>query len=102
MHSDELEYLPEWKGNAGVDFRLPYNATFSVKERVVGITKTVQSSRLIRLSPHATTDIELRIPVTKRGELSVYCENLLDHHYQERFGYALPGRTVGTSAKMSF
>lgn len=100
--SDELEYLPEWKGNAGVDFRLPYNATFSVKERVVGITKTVQSSRLIRLSPHATTDIELRIPVTKRGELSVYCENLLDHHYQERFGYALPGRTVGTSAKMSF
>ncbi|ABK98874.1 TonB-dependent receptor, plug [Pelobacter propionicus DSM 2379] len=108
--SDELEYLPEWKGNAGVDFRLPYAATFSVKERVVGITKTVQSYtekgtttyKRLQLSPHATTDIELRVPVTQHGELSVYCENLLDHHYQERYGYALPGRIVGASAKVSF
>ena len=100
--SDELDYLPEWKGNLGVDFKLPFGATFSARERVVGITKAVYSSKLVKLSPFATTDIELKVPVTKHGEIGIFVENLFDENYEERFGYALPGRIIGASAKIAF
>jgi iron complex outermembrane receptor protein len=111
--SDKLDYLPGWKGNLGLDFTLPYGAAFSINERVVGIRETVYSYtvtgpgggtryKLEKLSPFATTDIEIKAPVTKYGEIGFYVENLFDEHYQERFGYALPGRIIGASAKVTF
>jgi outer membrane receptor protein involved in Fe transport len=111
--SDELDYLPEWKGNLGIDFKLPYGAAFSVRERVVGVRQTVYSYtvsgpgggtryKLEKLSPFATTDIEIKVPVTRHGEIGFYVENLFDKDYEERFGYALPGRIIGASAKMAF
>jgi iron complex outermembrane receptor protein len=100
--SDELDYLPEWKGNLGVDIKLPYGAAFSVRERVVGIRKAVYSGKLVKLSPFATTDIELKVPVTKHGEIGIFVENLFDENYEEQFGYALPGMIIGASAKITF
>jgi outer membrane receptor protein involved in Fe transport len=108
--SDELEYLPRWKGNLGVDFRLPFGATLGVRERIVGVSRTVYSFsqrgatsyRLIGLASYATTDVELKVPVTKNGEVGVYAENLFDKRYEERFGYALPGLDVGASAKFTY
>jgi outer membrane receptor protein involved in Fe transport len=107
--SDELDYLPEWKGNLGIDFKLPYSATFSVTERVVDETQTVYSYsvkgqtnyKLVKLDPFATTDIELKVLVTKHGEIGIYAENLFDKRYEERFGYPLPGRIIGASLKMA-
>jgi outer membrane receptor protein involved in Fe transport len=111
--SDKLDYLPEWKGNLVLDFKLPYNSTFSIKERVVGISETVYSYtvsgpgggtryKLMKLSPFSTTDIEIKAPVTKYGEIAFFVENLFNENYEERFGYALPGRIIGASAKIVF
>jgi outer membrane receptor protein involved in Fe transport len=107
--SDELDYLPEWKGNLGVDFKLPYSATFGVSERVVGETQTVYSYsvkgttkyKLMNLDPFATTDVELKIPVTKDGEFGVYAENIFNKKYEERFGYPMPGTIIGASFKIA-
>jgi outer membrane receptor protein involved in Fe transport len=107
--SDELDYLPEWKGNLGVDFKLPYSATFGVSERVVGETQTVYSYsvkgttkyKLMELDPFATTDVELKIPVTKYGEFGVYAENIFNKKYEERFGYPMPGTIIGASFKIA-
>jgi outer membrane receptor protein involved in Fe transport len=108
--SDELDYLPKWKGNLAVDFLLPYGARISVRERVVGATQAVYSYslkgetnyKLVKLDSFATTDIELKVLVMKRGEIGIYAENVFDKHYEERFGYPLPGRIIGASAKIVF
>lgn len=107
--SDELDYLPEWKGNVGVDFRLPYSARFSVRERVVGDTHAVYSYggkgqtnyELVKLDPFATTDVELKIPVTQYGEFGIYAENIFNEKYEERFGYPMPGTIIGASFKIA-
>ena len=107
--SDELDYLPEWKGNLGVDFKLPRKATFSVTERMVGKAYTVYSFslqgktnyKLVKLDPFATTDIELKIPVAKYGEFGIYAENIFNEKYEERFGYPMPGTIIGASFKIA-
>ena len=101
--SDELDLMPEWKGNAGFDVKLPYKeAVFSTGIRYVGEQKTVSSNKLIELDPYTTADIELRIPVAKQGEVSVYAENLFDVQYEERFGFPMPGRIIGAAVKVGF
>jgi outer membrane receptor protein involved in Fe transport len=101
--SNKLDLMPEWKGNAGFDLKLPYKeAVFSTGIRYVGEQKTVSSNKLIELDPYTTADIELRVPVTKQSEISVYAENLFDAHYEERFGYPMPGRIIGAAVKAGF
>jgi len=102
--TDELEYMPEWKGNAGFDLKLPYReAIFSTGIRYIGEQKTIDSrNKLRKLDSYTTTDIELKVPVSKQGEVSVYAENLFDEHYEERFGYPMPGRIIGAAVKVGF
>ncbi|MEW5804373.1 MAG: TonB-dependent receptor, partial [bacterium] len=101
--SDELDYLPEWKSAVGFDLKLPYQgAVFSTSIRYVGEQKTTSSNKIVELDSYTTTDIELKIPVTERGEISIYAENLFDEHYEERFGYPMPGRIIGAAVKIGF
>lgn len=101
--TDELEYLPEWKGMAGFDLKLPYQgATFSGRIRFVGEQETINNNKLRELDSYTTTDIELKIPMAKRGEIGLYAENLFDKQYEELFGYPMPGRIIGASAKIVF
>jgi outer membrane receptor protein involved in Fe transport len=100
--SDELDYLPEWKANIGADLKLPYEAVFSANVRYVGEQETIYSNKIRELDQITTTDVELKIPLTKHGEIGVYAENLFNNRYEERFGYALPGRIIGAAAKIVF
>jgi iron complex outermembrane receptor protein len=100
--TEELDYLPEWKGNFGVDVKLPYTALLSTNIKYVGEQQTIYSNKIRELDSFVTTDVELKIPVTDHGEFSVYAENLFDKHYEERFGYPLPGRIIGAAAKIVF
>jgi len=108
--TDRLDYSPEWKGSIGLDAKLPYHAVFSVALRYVGDQETVyaytaggnQRFSLQRLGSFITADAELKIPVTKYGEMSLYAENILDKRYQERFGFPLTGRIIGGAVKITF
>jgi outer membrane receptor protein involved in Fe transport len=112
--TDELDYLPEWKGNLGLEFSLPYKAVLTTSLRYVGEQRTIYAYsagwgwppeakfKLMTLDSYITADTELKIPVMKYGEISLYAENIFDKKYQERFGYPLPGRIIGASARIMF
>jgi outer membrane receptor protein involved in Fe transport len=112
--TDELDYLPEWKGNLGLEFSLPYKSVLTTTLRYVGEQHTIYAYsagwgwppeakfKLMTLDSYVTADTELKIPVMKYGEISFYAENLFDKKYEERFGYPLPGRIIGASAKIMF
>lgn len=110
--TDELDYLPEWKGNLGLEFSLPYRALLTTNIRFVGEQQTIYTYtvgnppqrrfKLMHLASFATTDAELKIPITKHGEVGIYAENLFDKKYEERFGYPMAGRIIGGSLKLTF
>jgi outer membrane receptor protein involved in Fe transport len=108
--SNEIDYLPEWKINAGVEFGLPYHSIFNVTARYVGESRTIyaysggwpaeQHFKLVELDPYVTTDINLKIPLNESIELGGYVENLFDRKYEEQFGYPMPGIVAGASLKL--
>jgi iron complex outermembrane receptor protein len=112
--TDELDYLPEWKGNLGLEFRLPYQAVLITNIRYVGDQHTiyaystgwgwppVANFKLVELDSYTTADAELKVPVTKYGEIGIYAQNLFNNSYEERFGYPMSGRIVGASVKLTF
>ncbi len=109
--SDEIDYLPEWKISAGLEFKLPYQSVFNVTGRYVGERRTIyayssgwpaqQHFKLVELDPYITTDINLKVPVGKHAEFSCYVENLFNEDYEEQFGYPMPGVIIGAGIKVS-
>ncbi|MBF0507326.1 MAG: TonB-dependent receptor [Deltaproteobacteria bacterium] len=108
--TDQLDYMPDWRAHIGLGFKLPlYDALFNVTTRYVGEAQTIytyktttQFSQLQQLGSYVTGDLELKVPITKYGELSIYAENIFDKDYEERFGYPMMGRIIGTAAKITF
>jgi outer membrane receptor protein involved in Fe transport len=108
---DELDYLPEWKVNAGLEFKLPYQSVFTVTARYVDDRQAIyayksgwpaqQYFKLVELDSYITADINLKVPVSRHAEFSCYAENLFDEAYEERFGYPMPGIIVGAALKLS-
>lgn len=107
--TDKLDYTPQWKGNIGLDFKLPYNASLSARQRFVGSSYTVYSFsaqgktnyKLVKLGSYSTMDAEIKIPVTKNSEFGIYAENIFDKKYEERFGYPMTGRVIGAALKLT-
>ncbi len=112
--TDELDYLPEWKGSLGLDWKLPYKMLLNTTARYVGEQKTIYTYstgwgwpqttnyKLMTLDSFITADVELKIPLMKHVELSLYVENLFDKQYQEVLGYPSLGRVIGTAIKLTF
>jgi outer membrane receptor protein involved in Fe transport len=109
--SDEIDYLPEWKVNAGLEFKLPYQSLFNLTARYVGERRKIhayssgwpeqqQHFKLVTLDSYITADINLKIPVGKHAEFSCYAENLFDEDYEEQFGYPMPGVIIGAALKL--
>ena len=110
--SDEIDYLPEWKVSAGLEFNLPYQSVFSISVRYVGEREAIyayssggwsaqQYFTLVTLDSYITADINLKVPVGKHVELGCYVENLFDEEYEEQFGYPMPGLIIGAALKFS-
>ena len=105
--------MPEWKADAGTEFKLPYQSLLNITLRYVGERHTIyayqswgwpvqQYFSLMDLDPYFTADINLKIPVYNHVEASVYAENLFDEDYEEQFGYPMPGLIIGATFKMMF
>jgi outer membrane receptor protein involved in Fe transport len=109
--SDEIDYLPDWKVSAGLEFKLPYQSVFNVSLRYVDEREAIyayssgwptqQYFKLVKLDSFITTDINLKVPINKHTELSCYVENLFDEDYEEQFGYPMPGLIIGAAIKLS-
>lgn len=109
--TDEIDYMPEWKASAGLEFQLPYRSVLGMAARYVGERQAIyaysrgwpaqQYFKLVELDEYITADLNLKVPVGKHTELSCYVENLFDEEYEEQFGYSMPGVIVGASLKLS-
>jgi outer membrane receptor protein involved in Fe transport len=108
--SDEIDYLPDWKAAAGLEFKLPYQSVFDVTLRYVGERRKIyafssgwpvqQYFKLIELDPYVTVDIDLKFPLGRHAEISGYVENLFGEEYEEQFGYPMPGLIFGAALKL--
>ena len=108
--SGEIDYLPDWKASAGLEFKLPYRGVFDVALRYVGERQTIyayssgypvqQHFKLVDLDPYVTADIDLKFSLGRHAEVSGYVENLFDEEYEEQFGYPMPGIVVGAALKL--
>ncbi len=111
--TDEIDYLPEWKISAGMEFKLPYRSVLNVALRYVDVRQAIyafsrgygpaaeQHFMLVELDPYVTADISLKIPMGRYAEISCYAENVFDKDYEEQFGYPLPGAIIGAAVKLS-
>jgi iron complex outermembrane receptor protein len=109
--SNEIDYLPEWKASADLEFKLPYQSSINVNARYVDERHAIYAYRsgqppqqyfsLVELGSYVTADINLKFPLGQYTELSCYAENIFDEEYEERFGYPMPGLTIGMSIKLS-
>lgn len=105
-----LDYMPMWKGNLSLDFKLPNKATLSTTSRFVGTSQylysykvgAVTKTRVMDINHFTTMSAEYKMPVSKNGEMSIYIDNIFNREYVEKFGYPLPGMVVGVSYKMVF
>ncbi|QQG64684.1 TonB-dependent receptor plug domain-containing protein [Desulfobulbus oligotrophicus] len=100
--TDELEYTPKWKINAGFDWRLPYNLTLSSTARYVDEQYTIVTNRLRTVDSYITVDAELNLALNKNAQVGLFVEDLFDEEYEERYGYALPGRVIGMQMRYTF
>lgn len=109
--SDEVDYMPEWKGDLGIDFKLPHQSILGLTLKYVGERQTIyaysygypvqQFFDLMKLDSYTTLDANLRIPLTNRVEVGAYVENLLDEEYEEQYGYPMSGFLAGVTLKLS-
>lgn len=106
--TNNLDYVAEWKGGASLEFKLPKKALLNTTFRYVGERETVYmynsgglKAKLINLPSYITTDIDLKVPISKNAEISVYGENIFNERYEEQFGYPQPGRIIGASLKIA-
>jgi outer membrane receptor protein involved in Fe transport len=109
--TDEIDYLPEWKAGAGLEFKLPLDSVLGLTLRYVGERQALygyssgwpaqQAFKLVELDAYTTVDINLKVPLGRHAELSCYAENLFDEAYEERFGYPMPGLVIGAALKLT-
>ena len=109
--SDEIDYLPQWKARAGLEFKLPYQSVFNLSARYVDTRQAIygyssgwpqqQHFKLVKLDPYVTVDLNLKVPLGKHVEISCYAENLFSEDYEEQFGYPLPAVIIGAALKLS-
>ncbi|WP_289019816.1 TonB-dependent receptor [Desulfobacter postgatei] len=112
---DEIDYLPEWKVSAGLEFKLPWESVLSLTARYVGERSTIYAYSVssgwpaveqtyfkkVDLDGYVTADVNFKIPINKHAELSCYIENLFDEGYEEQYGYPMPGIIAGAAIKFS-
>lgn len=107
---DDLPYVPEWSGSAGLNWRLTHAVRLSVDGQYVGARSVLARNRDInalnaaRLGSYVLLNARLAYGFEvagwrPAGEIFVAGENLGDADYEQKFGYPMPGAggTVGVS-----
>lgn len=105
----EVPNLPAHKVNVGVQFRARNGASAAVFAQAVSSQKVVYNNNILyntdlrvrTQAGYVRLDVEGRYPLG-RFEFAVFMRNILDAHYQERFGFPAAGRNIGLSVRAGF
>lgn len=107
---DRIPGLLEHKVNTGARYKgkhgekIALYATYVSSQKVIYNNNTLYNTdlRVRSQSAYAKVDLEASYPITKHVELTGFIYNLLDEHYQERFGYQAAERNFGLGVKARF
>lgn len=108
--TDELDYSPKFKLNAGFDFKITEKININTNYRYSDVSKTIYSwksgsttyFKLINVKSYNVVDMEIKYNYNKNITASLYTENLFSEKYEEKFGYPMPQRIIGGSISMRF
>jgi outer membrane receptor protein involved in Fe transport len=99
--------LPAHKLNAGVRYRAPNDASVAVygqfvsEQNVIYNDNTIGGTLTVRHQKgYVRLDVEAHYPLLAGFEVNLFVRNILDTHYQERFGFPAAGRNVGLAVRM--
>ena len=71
------------------------------EQKVIYNDNSIGGALTVRNQPsYVRLDIEARYPLLASLEASVFFRNILDAHYQERFGFPSAGRNIGLALRM--
>lgn len=101
---ESLEYSPRYKANLSFDFMLPfYGSSLSTNTKYYSAQKAFNyQSKVVDVGAYSVTDISFKVPVFKGGVFEIFADNLFEREYQEKYGYAMPGRVVGTALRYNY
>lgn len=112
--TDELVELPENRINVGLDYRHEGGMEARLGVRYVGRRQAVRGdltaagqSSLEDLDSYVDMDVNATYPLItgeqgEEGRLFVSLENLLNKHYEEEYGYPMPGITFMSGLDLKF
>jgi len=111
--SDELVELPDHKFNIGIGYEEKdgLEARLSVRyvgkrEAILGDLTTPDGAYLGSMNSFFDMDFDASYPVYSKDKmkarLGITVENLLDRHYEEEYGYPMPGLTATVNLRMMF
>jgi outer membrane receptor protein involved in Fe transport len=99
--------LPAHKLNAGVRYRAPNNASVALYGQFVSEQNVIYNDNTIggtltvrRQKSYVRLDVEGHYPLLAGFEVNLFVRNILDTHYQERFGVPAAGRNFGLAVRM--
>lgn len=113
--TNEIDYTPRFKLNAGFDYNITDKLSFSGNYRYndvshtiyvwsvanIGGSGTTKYYKLINVKPYDIVDIEVKYKLNN-VIASIYGDNIFNEKYEEKFGYPMSGRIIGGSLSLKF
>lgn len=100
--SDEVDNVPEYKGNAGFVWKPTNKLTIDMGLNYVGKRPKYEDGKKKDLSSYTIVDASLAYEIAKNTVLEIYADNLFDKEYEEASGYESLGFNAGASVKWSY
>ncbi|GAB1534851.1 TonB-dependent siderophore receptor FhuA [Geovibrio sp. ADMFC3] len=100
--SDEVDNIPEYKGNAGFVWKITDKLTFDMGLNYIGERPKYEDGKQKTLSSYTLADASIAYEVAKNTILEVYADNLFDKKYEETSGYEAMGFNAGASVRWAY
>jgi outer membrane receptor protein involved in Fe transport len=106
----EIPGLPAHKANLGVQYKTHANASIALFAQAVSSQKIIYNNNTLyetnqtvrRQDGYLRLDLELRFPIRSFLDVTAFFRNILNAHYQERYGFPAADRNVGVSFRTVF
>jgi len=107
---NEVPGLPRHKTNAGVQYVTRKNLSLALFAQAVSSQKVIYNNNTLydtdqtvrTQAGYLRLDFEGRYPLSSFLEINVFCRNILNAHYQEKYGYPAAGTNFGVSFQAAF
>ncbi len=107
--SDDLDYSPKFKLNAGFESKFGKNISLITNYRYNDVSHTIyvwqvgptKYYKLVNMKSYDVIDLELKYNI-KNVTASIYADNIFNERYEEKFGYPMNGRILGGSITLRF